>query len=158
MNASYSKAFNQDWNRYRAFLKKRQRRLTRGRRKVFELAMRTHGHFRAEDLVQKARRHDPPVSRATVYRTLKELLEAGVVRETAYGCKHTLFEHLYDEPGHHHARCVRCGFLLEFPDQGEDHIYHTFLKKHGFKVLGHEMHFYGLCRTCRIHHPHGDVP
>ena len=74
------------------------------------------------------------------------LLEAGVIRETAFGDKHRHFEHVYDEKPHHHAQCVRCHSFIEFPDKKEDEIYHPYLKKQGFKILGHEMHFYGICK------------
>ncbi len=89
------------------------------------------------------------VFRATVYRTLKELLESGVIRETAFGDKHHHFEYLYDEKPHHHAQCLRCHVFIEFPDLEEDEVYKPYLEKQGFKILGHEMHFYGICQKCQ---------
>ena len=92
------------------------------------------------------------ISRATLYRSLKEMLVARVIRETAYGDKHHHFEHIYDEKPHHHARCIRCGDMIEFPDLKEDKVYQPILEKHGFTILGHEMHFYGICKECQITH------
>ena len=40
-------------------------------------------------------------------------------------------------------------FRSEFPDLDEDKRYVPILKKQGFKILGHEMHFYGICRKCQ---------
>jgi len=122
--------------------------LTGGRKIVFEETMDAHGHFSTEELVKQCRHNRRKVSRATVYRCLREMLEAGVIRKTAFGEKHHHFEHIYDEKPHHHARCVRCGEILEFPDLTEDKIYHPLLEKQGFQVLGHEMHFYGICKKC----------
>jgi len=110
--------------------------------------MEAHGHFAAEELVKQCRQKNRRVSRATIYRGLNELLEAGVVRKTAFGEKHQHFEHIYDEKPHHHARCIRCHSMIEFPDLQEDAIYHPVLEKIGFTVLGHEMHFYGICKHC----------
>jgi Fe2+ or Zn2+ uptake regulation protein len=31
----------------------------------------------------------------------------------------------------------------------EDKIYHPYLEKQGFNILGHEMHFYGICKECQ---------
>ena len=123
--------------------------MSAGREIVFNEAMNTHGHFTAEELSKNCSVKKRPVSRATVYRVLHELMEAGVVRETAFGDKHHHYEHVYDEKPHHHAQCVRCHAFLEFPDLKEDVVYHPYLEKEGFKIIGHEMHFYGICRDCQ---------
>jgi len=124
-------------------------KLTNGRRIVFQEVMYAHGHFAAEELAKQCKEKKRKVSRATVYRSLRELLEAGVIRETAFGEKHHHYEHIYDEKPHHHARCIRCGDMIEFPDLKEDKIYQPILEKKGFHVLGHEMHFYGICQACQ---------
>lgn len=124
------------------------RRISHGRQAVFNQVMGAHGHFTAEELAKVCFEKNK-ISRITVYRTLKELLEAGVVRETAFGHKHRHFEHVYDEKPHHHAQCVRCHSFIEFPDLDEDRVYRPYLEKQGFQVLGHEMHFYGICQRCR---------
>ncbi|MCA9408249.1 MAG: transcriptional repressor [Candidatus Omnitrophica bacterium] len=131
-----------------AYLDARGLKLTSGRHIVFDEVIHKHGHFAAEDLLKQCRHNKRQVSRATIYRSLKELLESGIIRETAYGKKHQLFEHIYDEKPHHHARCVRCSSIIEFPDLQEDDIYKPILEKQGFHILGHEMHFYGICKIC----------
>lgn len=136
-------------NKFEEYLAKAGLRLSRGREGVFNEVMVAHGHFTAEELAKVCSAHLPSISRATVYRSLRELLEAGIIRGTAFGEKHQLYEHVYDEKPHHHARCIRCSSLLEFPDLNEDKQYYPILDKQGFKILGHEMHFYGICRQCQ---------
>lgn len=136
-------------HKYEQYLKTRGLRFSRGRAVVFKHAMETHGHFTAEEVAKVCRGHKPSVSRATVYRSLHEILEAGVIRGTAFGDKHQHFEHLYDEKKHHHAQCIKCHQFIEFPDLDEDKRYHPILEKQGFKIIGHEMHFYGLCKKCQ---------
>ena len=135
--------------KFEQYLKRAGLKLSQGRQVVFAEVMRSHGHFTAEELAKTCAGEKPAVSRATVYRALHELLEAGVVRETAFGDKHHHYEHVYDEKPHHHAHCVRCHSFIEFPDLHEDKVYRPILEKQGFKVLGHEMHFYGICRSCQ---------
>lgn len=143
------KPVHEERHKFEQFLKKSGLKVSKGRSTVFAEAMRSHGHFTAEELAKICSGKTPAVSRATVYRTLHELLEAGVVRETAFGDKHRHYEHVYDEKPHHHAQCVRCHAFIEFPDLQEDKIYQPILEKQGFKVLGHEMHFYGICQKCQ---------
>ena len=135
--------------KYESYLKERGLRLSKGRICVFEEVMEAHGHFAPEELVKQCVRHKRNVSRATIYRSLQELREAGIIRETAFGEKHQHFEHCYDEKLHHHARCIRCGLYIEFPDQNEEEKYIRDLEKQGFHVLGHELHIYGLCEACK---------
>ncbi len=142
-------AIGQERKKFEEYLLKSGLKFSRGRQGVFGEVMSSHGHFTAEDIAKHCQTHKPKVSRATVYRTIHELLESGIIRGTAFGEKHQIFEHIYDEQPHHHARCIHCHELIEFPDKGEDRRYHPLLEKQGFKVLGHEMHFYGICKKCR---------
>ena len=135
-------------DKFASYLDKTGLRLTTGRGIVFDEAMHAHGHFTAEELAKQCKQKGRKVSRATVYRSLRELQAAKVIRETAYGDKHQHFEHIYDEKPHHHARCIKCHDIMEIDDLGEDHAYHAILSKAGFKILGHEMHFYGICKKC----------
>lgn len=123
--------------------------LSTGRQSVFDEVMQTHGHFAAEELVKQCRDNNRKVSRATIYRILKELREAGIIRETAFGEKHQHFEHVYDEKLHHHARCIHCYSIIEIPCLQEASAYMNLLSKEKFQVMGHELHFYGLCRRCQ---------
>jgi len=136
-------------SRYSGFLEKNGFKFTLGRSRVFETVMKAHGHFAPEEIVKICQKNKTKVSRATIYRSITELLESGVIRLTAFGEKHHHFEHLYDAKPHHHARCIRCSEIIEFKDLGEDKVYHKVLTTKGFKVLGHEMHFYGICQKCQ---------
>jgi Fur family ferric uptake transcriptional regulator len=135
--------------KFLGYLVKAGLRISQGRELIFDQVMKLHGHFTAEELTKECLEKKLKVSRPTVFRVLHDLLEAGVIRETAFGDKHRHFEHVYDEKPHHHAQCVRCHCFIEFPDRKEDEIYHPYLEKQGFKIIGHEMHFYGICKECQ---------
>ena len=138
-----------EWLKYEFYLKEEGLRISRGRQVVFGQVMKKHGHFTAEEIAKICSGLKPPVSRATVYRALHEILESGVIRGTAFGDKHQHYEHLYDEQKHHHAKCIRCHQFIEFPDLDEESRYRPLLEKKGFKIIGHEMHFYGICSKCQ---------
>ena len=148
MVKNHIKVIHDERTRFLRFLSQAGLRLSQGRELVFAEVMATHGHFTAEELAKICSEKKLNVSRATVYRVLRDLLEASIIRETAFGDKHHHFEHVYDEKPHHHAQCVRCHCFIEFPDRKEDKVYHPYLKRQGFKILGHEMHFYGICKKC----------
>ena len=137
-------------NRFEHYLGKIGLKLTNGRQSVFKEVMQAHGHFAAEELVKHCKKNGKKVSRATIYRSLRELLEAGIIRETAFGEKHQHYEHVYDEKLHHHARCIRCYHMIEMPCIDAEKQYVPMLIQRGFQILGHELHFYGICRHCQI--------
>ena len=80
--------------RFEEFLQSRGKRITQQRRIIVDEVFKRHDHFDAEDLiahlgkVAEAQR----VSRPTVYRTLSELVDAGLLRSMTLGGR-TVYEH-----------------------------------------------------------------
>ena len=69
--------------RFEEYLQSRGKRITQQRRVLVEEVFKHHDHFDAEDLIQSLGRVVGPrrVSRPTVYRTLAELVDAGLLRD-----------------------------------------------------------------------------
>jgi len=70
---------------FKEYLEKHDLRVTGQRMAIFEAAFAQNSHFTAEELLEKARKIDKSVSRATVYRTLPILIESGLMREVDIG-------------------------------------------------------------------------
>jgi len=82
-------------------------RFTTQRHCVMAFLMENPGHPTAADIFDGVNRLDPRSSRATVYRNLKDLVDAGLVREVAVEGRSARFD-LTGTP-HHHFICDRCG-------------------------------------------------
>ena len=65
----------------------------------------SHKHFDADELVRDLHDAGHRVSRATVYRTLRLLVEAGLLRELRL-TNRSAFEHDYGYPAHDHLHCT----------------------------------------------------
>jgi Fur family ferric uptake transcriptional regulator len=103
------------WHQFRDFLAGRRLRMTTQRRVIVDLVFRTNQHFTADQLLAWSRRRDKSVSRATVYRNLPLLVEAGLVRELDFGKDYRLYDPNYiDRPDHNHIICLDCGRIFEF--------------------------------------------
>ena len=74
---------------------------------VMAFLMETAGHPTAIEIFDGVNRLDPRSARATVYRNLRDLVDAGLVREVAVEGRSARF----DVRGmrHHHFICDRCG-------------------------------------------------
>ena len=122
-------------------------RLTDQRAAVYRFLAGTDTHPTADDVFTSVRSDIPDISLATVYKSLETLVGCGLAQKLTYGDGSARYDGRTDP--HHHARCLRCGHHLEIPDLDEEKIYRPLLKKSGFHVLGHEMHFYGICKDCQ---------
>ncbi|MEO0249713.1 MAG: Fur family transcriptional regulator [candidate division WOR-3 bacterium] len=93
------------------FLRDRGHRITGTRIEVAKRVFALHEHFSAEELqfLLRARK----ISRATVYRTLTLMVDAGLVKEHAFGTRGKLYEHIIGHPRHFHLVCDNCGAIEE---------------------------------------------
>jgi Fe2+ or Zn2+ uptake regulation protein len=82
-------------------------RSTPQRYAVLEFLSRAPIHATAEQVYEAVNRMDPRASRATVYNSLRALVQARLVREVLAGSRAARFEALLDR--HHHFICDHCG-------------------------------------------------
>src|SRR5512144_868710 len=81
---------------------------------ILNAFLRQEGHLSADDLVDLIHREDQRISRATVYRTLQWMVEAGIARKVGCGEGRFRFEHSYRHPRHFHLICKTCKRSFEF--------------------------------------------
>ena len=119
-------------------------RCTPQRYAVMAFLMEHTGHPTAAEIFEAVNRADPRCSRATTYNNLRDLVEAGLVREVAMEGRAARF----DAKGmrHHHFICDRCGRV-------EDIEYYEVprpaSRSLGKRVLREcELIFRGLCAKC----------
>jgi len=130
-------------------LKDRGLRVTRERRAIFAHAFQHFGHFRAADLFASLRQHGFRVSRATVYRTIGNLVETGLLRRHDLGDRRTLYEPAFGREHHEHLVCVSCGRMIEFVEPRIESLQDEVCHQHGFHALSHTLQIQGVCEDCR---------
>ena len=137
--------------RFEEFLQSRGKRITQQRRKIVAEVFRRHDHFDAEDLVMQLARvvGRGQVSRPTVYRTLAELVDAGLLRDMVLGGR-TVYEHDYGYPQHDHLHCQKCNRLIEFHSDEVNRLREAVGREHQFRVTGHRLIIVGICADCRL--------
>ena len=85
MTKETEERLTRSWEIFRKFLITKDLRVTGQRRSIFKAIFALPDHFTAEDLLERARKIDETVSRATIYRSLPLLNESGIVREVDVG-------------------------------------------------------------------------
>jgi Fur family transcriptional regulator, ferric uptake regulator len=124
-------------------------KLTRPRRLILQEAFRTHGHFDADELYLRLKKHRAGVSRATVYRTLPLLVNSNLVRKLDLGDGRSTFEHTLGHPHHDHLVCVICGRVFEFQHPRIEKLQNEICAEHGFEMQYHTQQIYGKCKECQ---------
>jgi Fur family ferric uptake transcriptional regulator len=139
--------------KFREFLEIRGEKLTDRRRLLVEHVFNSHKHFDADELVRDLHDAGHRVSRATVYRTLRLLVEAGLLRELRL-TNRSAFEHDYGYPAHDHLHCTSCNRVVEFRNDEILRLRDAISLAHGFRPRGHRFLITGVCSACsRSHTP-----
>ncbi len=124
-------------------LEDRGYRATRPRYAVVQALYGKSEGFTAEEIIDEL----PGVGRATVFRTLKLLMEVGVV------CKLNLLDgaprySLSRVEHHHHTVCVNCGNVGEFRAATIERILRGLNGDIPGDVVGHRIELYITCNRC----------
>ncbi len=126
-----------------AVLEDNGHRVTSPRRSIISLLEDKSDGFSAEEISSEL----PGVGRATVYRTIKLLLEAGVICKLVLpdgASKYSLarVEH------HHHTLCISCGMVGEFRDATIERMVRAIGEDISGEIVGHRMEFHIVCEQC----------
>jgi Fur family ferric uptake transcriptional regulator len=136
--------------RFEEYLQARGKRVTQQRRYLVEQIAKRHEHFDADQLILELNRkaQGRRVSRPTVYRTLSEMVEAGLLRAMVLGGR-AVYEHDYGYPQHDHLHCTECNKLIEFKSDELLALREAVAREHQFRVTGHRLIISGVCAQCR---------
>lgn len=130
------------------YLELNNHRKTPERYAILDAVYSINGHFTLEELGEKLSDELRfPVSRATLYNTLRLFMELRlVIRHRFQGA--TKYEACYDNNSHSHQICTVCGKVAEFKSTEIDAaIGNMHLKR--FRKDGFSLYIYGICSTCQ---------
>ncbi|MCK4912064.1 MAG: transcriptional repressor [Thermodesulfovibrionales bacterium] len=133
---------------FREFLESQNLRLTREREAIIEHVLRKHGHFDPEELHFELKGNGAKVSRASIYRTIPLLVNAGIIEKVENTDKHAHYELILGRKHHDHMLCTRCGKVIEFYSEGLERLQDRLCKAEGFKGNSHTLEIKGLCSRC----------
>ncbi len=135
--------------RLREYLRARGLRMTGEREALVRAALGRRRHFTLEELVEEAVGHDARASRATVYRSLPILIEAGILQPVLVSDEPRRFELAFGRPHHDHLLCRRCGRVVEFRSSAIEDLQLGVAARHGFRLTSHVHELVGDCAACR---------
>lgn len=133
---------------FREYLSEEGLKATRQRTLIVETFDRLGEHVSVEDLLAAVKERDAAIGYATVYRTLKLLVDGGLASIRHFGDGFARFEPRMEEH-HDHLICEDCGKIVEFHDEEIERLQEVLAKRLGFRLTRHRHELYGLCEDCR---------
>lgn len=114
---------------------------------VFQTVNKLKNHATAEEIYLEVRRAYPHISKGTVYRNLNKLCEEGEIRRRRVPGEVDRYDHICSD--HYHGKCVECGKIMDIFLTYHPELNAVEKQENGFKVLGHDIVFHGICKECQ---------
>ena len=129
-------------------------RNTRPRRiiaeRLVELA-KSGGDFSMDDLWQDLRQREPRLGRATVYRSVEMLVNAGLLDRVEFADGTHRYRVCGGDEHHHHLTCTSCHRVVDVDVCIPPEQFAALSEKTNFSIEGHSITLFGRCSICRSH-------
>src|SRR5262245_23606835 len=114
---------------------------------IWASLLETKGHPSVEQIRDRLLSQGHRIGLATIYRTIKILLESGFIRQSKlHGV--TRYEPLINQPNHLHFICNSCGSTVEFPSRKIESLIKRATEQQGFDERYSRYAIFGFCRAC----------
>ena len=129
---------------FRRFLKSRDLKYTQERADVLDAIIARDGSFEAEELLLDLRARGLDVSKATVYRTIRLLLDAGIITQSLFDAKQSHYELLYGREPRDVMVCLKSGRRVEFQSKELAELRNRICAELGWKPVGHRFQIFAI--------------
>ncbi len=123
-------------------------RLTAQRRVIVEALQGEHVHLTADEVLATARAALPELGQATVYATLNEMVDRGLLAEIATGPGPRRFDPNV-AVDHHHLTCRRCGAIRDVQLRRPRPVELADGDDAGYLIESTDIVVRGLCPSCQ---------
>ncbi len=137
----YSKIFTD-------FLLRKEMKFTNSRKIILDTVFSLHDHFDIETLYETIKTKHNNVSRATIYRAIPLLIEAGLLKKSLRSLSKDKYEHIFGHPSHLHLICDKCGKIIEEVDKDVENLLNKIAIKYDFKIKEVNVSLRGFCSDC----------
>jgi Fur family ferric uptake transcriptional regulator len=129
---------------FRRYLHGEKLKFTPERAMMLDAVLRKEGLFDPEQLVADLKQLGHRVSRATVYRTLAHLQDAGVLKQVFFDNKRSYYEVIAGRQTYDYLICAATGKVIEFNSEKLRKLRDEICREHGFDPISHQFHIFGV--------------
>jgi len=129
---------------FRRYLHREKLKFTPERAMILDAVLHKEGLFEPEQLLEGLKKLNHRVSRATVYRTLGHLQDAGILKQVFFDNKQSYYEVIAGRQTNDYLICVATGRVIEFSSDKLRGLRDEICREHGFEPMSHRLQIFGL--------------
>jgi Fur family ferric uptake transcriptional regulator len=133
---------------FQDLLTRKKLKKTSQRELIWGLLTHSKGHPSVEEIRDLLLSKGHRIGIATIYRTLKILLAAGMIRQSKLAGM-TRYEAVVNEPNHLHFICNTCKRTVEFPSPRVEGLIRNVTASEGFTERYSRYMIFGVCKACQ---------
>src|SRR5436309_5263829 len=128
-------------------LAERKLKKTSQRALIWKALLDSKGHPSVEEIRDELLNQGHRIGLATIYRTIKLLLESGFIRQSKLRGM-TRYEPVVNQPNHLHLICNICGTTVEFPSRKIEQLIRQATRSNDFEERYSRYAIFGICKIC----------
>jgi Fur family ferric uptake transcriptional regulator len=129
---------------FRRYLHQAKLKFTPERAMILDAVLRKEGLFEPEGLIDHIKSLGHRVSRATIYRTLSHLQDAGILKQVFFDNKQSYYEVIAGRQTHDYLICVATGRVIEFNSDKLRALRDEICRQHGYEPISHRFQIFGV--------------
>lgn len=122
---------------------------TKERTQLLNFIFDQKGHFSADELMFAMQKLNIKVSRATMYRSLNQMVDAGILSESDFGHGHTHYEITFGTKPHVHLICTDSDDVREVHSRKLEAVLNELAAKEGFSIKRYKIQLFGISKVSK---------
>src|SRR5436853_4041554 len=114
---------------------------------IWRALLNSKGHPSVEEIRDNLLKDGHRIGLATIYRTLKILLQSGFIRQSKIEGM-ARYEPLIKQPNHLHFICNTCRTTVEFPSRRIENLIRQVTDEYSFDERYSRYLIFGICKSC----------
>jgi Fur family ferric uptake transcriptional regulator len=128
---------------FRRYLKAESQKYTPERAEILNAIIELDDVFEVEELMMEMRRRGHRVSKATIYRTIKLLQDAGIITQALFDARQSHYQLIYGKAPRDYMVCMRTGEHVPFTNDELIDLRNRICAEHGWEPVAHRFLIYG---------------
>ncbi len=129
---------------FRRYVRSQNLKYTPERADVLNAIIECDDVFEVDQLLMEMRRRGHRVSKATIYRTVKLLQDAGIITQALFDSKQAHYQLIYGKAARDYIVCMKTGKYIEFSDDELVALRNRICEEHGWDSVGHRFQIYAI--------------
>ncbi len=129
---------------FRRYVRSQNLKYTPERADVLNAIIECDDVFEVDQLLMEMRRRGHRVSKATIYRTVKLLQDAGIITQALFDSKQAHYQLIYGKAARDYIVCMKTGKYIEFSDDELVALRNRICQEHGWDPVGHRFQIYAI--------------